>query len=91
KDLTPNLNIYLEDPELQHLPWPDKSPALNIIKSLWAVLKRSVRSRFLLPTSLKQLADVFLDSIQLETFQKLYGPILRRLEAALMPNGGKTP
>uniref|UniRef100_A0A672P4I3 Tc1-like transposase DDE domain-containing protein n=1 Tax=Sinocyclocheilus grahami TaxID=75366 RepID=A0A672P4I3_SINGR len=58
--------------ELQHLPWPDKSPDLNFIKQLWAVLERKVRNRFSPPTSLKQLADV-----PLYTIQKLYESILR--------------
>ncbi len=36
-----------------------------------AVLESSLRSQYT-PTSLKQLADVFIDNIRLETIQKLY-------------------
>lgn len=36
------------------------------------------------------LSDVLIDTIQLETIQKLQEYILRRLEAILKPSGGKT-
>ncbi len=45
--------------ELQHLPWPNKSPDLNIFKLIQAVLERRIKQ------SLKQLADVLIDNIQL--------------------------
>jgi len=41
---------------LQHLLWPAQSPDLNIIKPLWSVLERRMRSRFP-PLSLKQLEE----------------------------------
>lgn len=41
--------------------------------------------------SLKPLADVFIDKIQLETIQKFYEYIQRRLEAVLNANNAKTP
>ncbi len=57
--------------ELQHLPWPEDLPDLNIIKPLWTVLVRRVRSRFLPSTSLKQLEEVFIEDT-LETIHKLH-------------------
>ncbi len=48
-----------------------------------------MKSQFTPPTSLKLLVDVLIDSIQLETTQR-YKSILRRLEAVLEENGGKT-
>ncbi len=42
------------------------------------------------PTSLKQLADVLIDNIQLKTIQQLYESLIRRLEIVLKANGGKT-
>jgi hypothetical protein len=44
--------------ELHHLPWPAKSPDLNITEPLWSVLETRVRNGFPLPASLKQLEDV---------------------------------
>jgi hypothetical protein len=45
---------------VQHLPWPAQSPPdFNIIEPVWSVSQSRVRSRFLLPSSLKQL-EVFL-------------------------------
>ncbi len=48
-----------------------------------------MKSQFTPPTSLKLLVDVLIDSIQLETTQR-YTSFLRRLEAVLEENGGKT-
>jgi hypothetical protein len=65
--------------ELQHLPW--------------TVSEIKVRYRFPLPTSLKQLEDVFQEEwyrISLETLQNLYEP-LSRTAAVLKANGGPTP
>lgn len=52
--------------ELQHLPWPFQSPDL--------ILPNHCGEK---STFLKQLADVILDNIQLETIQKLYESIQR--------------
>ncbi len=59
--------------ELQHLPWPFQSPDLILPNHCGEM------SAFL-----KQLADVILDNIQLETIQKLYESIQRI-------DGGNTP
>jgi hypothetical protein len=44
--------------EFNLLPWPAKSPDVNIIEPLWSVLETGVRNRFLPLTSLEQLEDV---------------------------------
>jgi hypothetical protein len=44
--------------ELQHLPWPARSPHLNNTEPLWSVLETRARNRFPPPTSLKQPEDV---------------------------------
>jgi transposase len=45
--------------ELQHLPWPAKSPVLNIIESLWSILGTRGKNKFSPPTILKQLLRCF--------------------------------
>ena len=72
--------------ELEHLPWPAKSPDLNIIEPCWLVLEIRVRNRFLLSTSLKQLEEVLQEEwykIPLDTVQDLYEYIPRRIETSL--------
>ena len=77
---------------LSHLSRPAQSP--DIIKPLWSVLERAVRSRFPPPPSLKQLDDVLnevLCNIPLQTVHSVYQSILRRIQAVLQANGGPTP
>jgi hypothetical protein len=58
-----SVHSWIEENEyaLQHIPRQAQSPDLNIIKSLWSVSDSAVRSRFPLPSSLKQLQDVLLE------------------------------
>jgi hypothetical protein len=44
--------------ELQHLPWPEKSPDLENNEPRWSVLETRVRNRLPPQTSPKQLEDV---------------------------------
>jgi hypothetical protein len=63
------------------------------IKIPWSVLESMVRSRFHLPSSLKQLQDVFHEewyNVPLQTIQNLYVSIPRRIQAVLQPNSGPT-
>jgi hypothetical protein len=55
-----SVHSWFEEHEdaVQHLPWPGKSPDLNIFEPLWSVLESRVRSGFPPPSSHKQLEDV---------------------------------
>jgi len=58
------------------------------------VLKKRMKSKFPPSTSLKQVADILIKewgNIPLETIQKLYDSIPRRIEAVLKASGGPTP
>ena len=85
--------LEVHENALQHLPWSVQSPDLNIIKPLWSVLERRVRSRFPPPSSLKQLHDLREEwySIPLEIIQNLYESIPRRIQAVFQTNGGPSP
>jgi hypothetical protein len=58
--------------ELKFLPWPEKSPDLNITELLCLVWETRMKKRFPPPTSLKQLEYVRQEErykIHLETVQ----------------------
>jgi len=74
----------------RYLPWPTQSPDMNIFEQLWSVLESMVRSRFP-PPSLKQLQDVFHDSVPLETLQNLHESIPRRIHNVLQAKSGPAP
>ncbi|KAK9710483.1 hypothetical protein QE152_g26000 [Popillia japonica] len=59
----------------------------------YVMKEQRVRSRFPAPSSLKQLTDILVeewDNIPLETIQKLYESIPRRIEAVLQASDGST-
>jgi predicted Zn-dependent protease len=78
--------------KLQHLPWVEQLPDLNIVELLWSVFETRVRNRFPPATSLKQLEDVEEEwyKIPLETVQNLYESIPRRIGALLKVKVGPT-
>ena len=86
---------YAEHEEdFSHLPWPAQSPDLNIIEPLWSILEARIRSVFPPPSSLKALEKLLIQewyNIPLETIQKLYDSIPRRIQAVIKANGGPTP
>lgn len=45
----------------KHLPWPVRSPDVNIFEPKWGVFEQIARSRFPPPTSLKRLADILVE------------------------------
>ncbi len=67
--------------QLQHLPWPDKSPDFNITKPL---LERRMRNWFSPP---KETGRCFIDNILLKTIQvvEIYSKMV-----VLKANGVKT-
>jgi hypothetical protein len=70
-----------QEGELQQIPWPEQSPDLNIVETLWSILDTTVRNKFPPPTSLQQLEDVLREEwykIPLETLRNLYESIPSR-------------
>jgi hypothetical protein len=70
------------DGELQHIPWPEQSPELNIAEQHWSALETRMKNRFPSPTSLKQLEHVLQEEwhkITLETIQNLHESIPRNV------------
>jgi hypothetical protein len=78
--------------ELQYLPWPARSPYLNITEQFWSVLETrgTVRNRFPLPAHQKQLEHVLeeCNAIPGEPVQSSYQSI-PRIAAVLKAKSGQ--
>ena len=73
-------NFFLEN-EWEVLDWPPYSPNLNIIESLWAIVKRRIAEQAVLWEILGEKVQEIWTSIDLESIQKLCESISDRLKA----------
>ncbi|KAG3174910.1 hypothetical protein C6341_g9675 [Phytophthora cactorum] len=84
---------FLEINNVETLPWPAKSPDLNIIENVWGVLACRVYAngrQFDTKTDLMRQIKAEWEKINLEYLHKLVRSIPKRLEATRLLKGSKT-
>lgn len=84
---------YLDEVDIQTLPWPARSPDLNPIEHVWDALKRRIRSRNHVPETLPALRNAVVeewDQIPQEFISGLISSMPHRLEAVIQARGGNT-
>ena len=84
---------YLDDQQMEVLPWPAQSADLNPIEQVWHYLKVQIGRQDTRPTSIHQLWEFVLEEwelIPLEYIQRLYESMPRRVEKVLKARGGHT-
>ena len=83
---------FLADNYVDVLPWPARSPDLNIIENLWGILVRDVYKDCRQFGSKKELKDAIhksWDEISIETIQKLFDSIPNCCMSVIERNGRK--
>lgn len=84
---------YLQEQEIEQLPWPAYSPDLNPIEHSWDALDRAVRKRRIQPTNLRQLEDMLVEewtNLSQRDLNKLIESVPRRIDAVVQARGGYT-
>ena len=84
---------WLTERQIRTLPWPAKSPDLNIIENVWGFMARTVykrRKQYSTVDELKQAIRDARDEINSDYIFKLYNSIPRRLMAVIDAKGNAT-
>ena len=84
---------FLEENDVNVLPWPYKSPDLNPIEHLWDALDRRLRQRQPQAQTLQQLATALQEeweNITQQQIQRLIRSCPRRVRSVIAPHGGHT-
>lgn len=79
--------------KLRVLPWPSRSPDMNIIENVWWYLETRIRSRSPLPNSVEQLWIALQEEwkrIPLDYINKLFDSLPTRINDVLAADGGST-
>lgn len=84
---------WLDEHNIDRLPWPASSPDMNLIEHVWQLLKRRVRAHQPLPSNLTQLWHVVEEEwyrIPVDEIRALYRSMPRRVEALANAKGWYT-
>lgn len=84
---------FLQQHDVEQLPWPAYSPDLNPIEHCWDALDRAVRSREVQPTNLRELSVALTEEwgrMSQHFMNKLVESVSRRIEAVMRARGGYT-
>lgn len=84
---------WLRSNSISVLPWPARSPDLNIIENLWGILVRRVYARGRQFANVAELQEAIEDSwatIDQELISKLFRSLPRRMLAVIAANGRAT-
>ena len=84
---------YLNVNNVQTLPWPARSPDLNLIEHLWDYIDRRIRLRQHQPHTRQQHIHALMDEwkqIPAAFIRRLTFSARRRVQACLNANGGHT-
>lgn len=84
---------YLNLVGIETMNWPARSPDMNPIEHVWAMLGRKIRSRLVVPDNLNALRRALLEeweAISQEYIQTLIESMPRRMEAVIRARGGNT-
>jgi transposase len=84
---------YLRDESITTLPWPTRSPDLNLIEHIWDIIGRRVRERTPPVQTLNELEQTLHQEWQRLTqvqIRRLVGSMRRRLAAVIRVNGSYT-
>lgn len=75
------------------IPWPAKSPNLNIIENVWALLKRYVDDGPRQPQNLAELEKILMEGwsivVTTKLWESLYGGLPLRFEQVISNNGAR--
>ena len=84
---------FLQQQQIDQLPWPAYSPDCNLIEHAWDTLDRAVRNRDIQPSNLDELARALQEewrNIGQRAMNKLVESMPRRIQAVLDSRGGYT-
>lgn len=88
-----SVSRFLEEKQVEVLPWPGNSPDLNPIENLWAILKRKMAEITITTKEdlIKRLITVWhRDPVIKENTIKCIQSMPQRIEAVIKANGGVT-
>ena len=84
------VKTYFQERSIYVLPWPPKSPDLNLIEEVWAWLKNGLKRSYRNVEELEEDIIYIWESIPSEFIKKLYDSMKNRIQAVIEAQGGPT-